>query len=447
MTKESFQTAYSVQYDDELRLDLEMTTEFGIIGTSIWQQNMALLEHLTLDRDSKLQQLEQLKEKLGLDELVYLSTCNRVEFLYVTSGKIRGRRVLHRLIDKLLCGQNNLSFFPNDFYHFTGKEAITHLFRTTSSLESLVVGETQITGQFKAAFEEASNSGLSGPMIDSLAKESMLTAKKVKRETSLGEGSLSMASLAAGELRTELESVENGTVALVGSGEMTVKMARYIRKHMKANLLFVNRTIDKAIDLAKQFDAMAVSLEDFKSKPGSIVAIVSATAAVDAVFDESFLDRLEKSDRKVVCVDLAIPRDFSLEFNLDERVMLIDIPALKHKGQGNLRNKFVESGKANDIVREAVNQFLSNSIESSLKPIFTEGYKESIQLAHKAFNDLFEKKVTSIGEDEKEAVLKLMTKLIGHSSFQPVKMLSASLVDSKTDIGLNKLAVGRKLAV
>ena len=129
--------------------------EFGIIGTSIWQQNMPLLEKLTLDRETKIEQLQQLKEVLGIDELIYLSTCNRVEFFYANEESNDRGNLLHRLIDFFFADGSDMNFFPNDFYNYTGKEAITHLFRTVSSLESLVVGETQITGQFKDAFQEA----------------------------------------------------------------------------------------------------------------------------------------------------------------------------------------------------------------------------------------------------------------------------------------------------
>ncbi len=421
--------------------------ELGIIGTSIWQQNMPLLEKLTLDRDQKNDTLTEIKAILDLDELVYLATCNRVEFIYVTSRPNRGARIMHRLIDTFFSERRDISFFPNDFYHFEGKDAITHLFRTASSLESLVLGENQIAGQFKQAHLDASEAGLTGPVLDSLIQEALNVARKVKSQTSLGEGALSMASLAGNELRAGLNSAENPLVALIGSGKMQVKLARFVRESLGGKLLFVNRTFSKAEDLADEFGGEAMRLDQFLQTPPAIDAIVSATASVEPIFDGEFLDRLAGHGRRVVCIDLAVPRDFCLDFVGDDRVSLIDIPALKAKSQGSLRQKFVEAGKANEIVRNAVNKYLSNQIEVSLKPIFQDTYRETLETAEKALGELFSKRVTSLATEDQEAVLRVVTKLIGQSTFGPVRRLSQQLVEKGQELNLPNPAQNFREAV
>ena len=288
--------------------------EIGIIGTSIWQQNMRLLEKLTLDREGKLDRLMQLKAVLGVDELIYLSTCNRVEFIFATSGNGSTARVLHRLIDFFFAKGRDISFFPNDFYQYTGRDAVRHLFRTVSSLESLVVGETQITGQVKEAAREAAEAGLMGPALDTLLKEAFAVAKRVRTETGLGEGSVSMASLAYEELeRTFAGRTTVPTVALVGAGPMTLKMARYITKTKLANLLFVNRTVEKAQKLVDEFGGVAIPLAQFKNEAPRVDAIVSATACSHFVFTGEFLEKTDLAAAPVICIDLAIPHDFSPE--------------------------------------------------------------------------------------------------------------------------------------
>jgi len=218
-----------------------LNMKFGIAGTSIWQQNQALIEHLTLDRDTVVVELQCLKMALGATELICLSTCNRVEFLYVTDDKSE-EGILHRLIDYFFCGDTMTNFSPNDFYHFTGKDAITHLFRTTASLESLVVGETQIASQFKDAYQLAVDNSLCGHILTNLSEEALKVSKKVRRETSIGEGAVSMASLAVKSLISKLDpETAEPVMALVGSGEMTVKLARYIKKTSVGQLLFVTR--------------------------------------------------------------------------------------------------------------------------------------------------------------------------------------------------------------
>jgi len=416
-----------------------VATEFGIIGTSIWQQNMALLERLTVSRESKLEKLAELKKALHLDELVYLSTCNRVEFIYVSSGEFSGDDLLHRLVDYFFRDGRQISFFPNDFYHYTDKEAITHMFRTVSSLESLVVGETQITGQFKTSCQEAAEAGLAGDGILKVAEEALAVAKKVKRETGLGNGSVSMASLAGNEIAAHLKGIDKPLIALVGAGEMSVKLARIITKNNLGNMLFVNRTIEKAQGLADEFGGEVMALTDFQQAPPAVAAIVTATACPEAILDKDFVSKLPTDDRQVLCIDLAIPRDFALEVAYESGVVLLDIPHLKQKGNGNLRKKFVEVSKANQIVKEAVHKFLSDRIKLSLKPIFENSFNESLELAQRALNDLFAKRVTSLDAEDQEAVSQLVKKLIGHSAFQPAKSLSEHLAQEHTKLNLTSL--------
>ncbi len=411
--------------------------EFGIIGTSIWQQNVKLLEHLTIDRDSRVETLKRLKDHLSLDELIYLSTCNRVEFVYVSSGRFGGSKLLHRLIDFFFRGQQGFGFFPNDFYHYTGREAVAHLFRTTASLESLVVGEAQIAGQYKEAYMEALATGLAGVALKDISEEALVVAKKVKRETAVGSGSVSMASLAADELASACN--ENSLIALIGAGTMTIKLARYVLDHKLGRLLFVNRTVEKAAKFVEQFGGSAISLDEFIAEPQQVDAIVSATAATEAIFDQNFLDRLPKQDLPVVCIDLAIPKDFCDCFGSSDKVRLVDIAYLRSQCSSNLRQKFIETGKANEIVREAVNVYMSDRIEVSLKPIFTDSFQESMQLAKRALDDLFAKKVTSLNDEEKDAIYRLVTKLIANSAYQPAKVLSDKLANLTDEIDLSEL--------
>lgn len=421
--------------------------EFGIIGTSIWQQNMPLLELLTLDRDDKHEKLTQLKDALGISEMIYLSTCNRVEFFYVNlEGDNRGN-ILHRLIDFFFSDGTELNFFPNDFYHYTGKEAITHLFRTVASLESLVVGETQITGQFKDASIDALDHNLAGPTLKKLSEEALLVAKKIKRETSLGEGAQSMASLASTELKEYYEGKTDLVFALVGAGTMTEKFAKYINKAKLGRLIFVNRSKDKAVSLSETYGGEAMSLEEFKNDPPKVDSIVSATAAKEPVFDFDFAKRLQKTEHRIMCVDLAIPRDFNDDIKHNPNIKVVDIPFLKSKSQSNLRRKFIEASKANRIVKESVQKFLQDCLEGSIKPIFHNSYQESIELAKNAFGDLFKTKVKNLSPEEEAAILNLVTKLIGNTVFQPARKLSQQLALNKQQFELEDIPVYTKEAI
>ncbi len=409
--------------------------EVGVIGSSVWQQNMPLLESLTLDREDKINRLHELKSSLKISELIYLATCNRVEFIYASPDKVSGDKILHRLIDFFFGRGREINFFPNDFYHYAGREAINHVFRTVSSLESLVVGETQITGQFKSAYQDATGAGLAGPFLCKLAEEALLAAKRIRRETQLGRGAQSMASLANNELLDHLKNLKDPLIALIGAGEMTHKFAKYVRKSGIGRLLFVNRTVEKAEKLAEEYGGNTVSLNNFLESPSAISAIVSATASPEPIFDRNFVERLNSnSEKPVLCIDLAIPRDFAESLKADGRVKLVDIPSLKAKSNGNLREKFIESSKANEILKESVHKFLSSRMEVSIKPIFQESYEESLRMADEALSDLFANRITSLKKDEKEAVARLVKRIVGHSSFQPARILSECLTKAQAQL-------------
>lgn len=405
----------------------------GIIGTSIWQQNNRLLNRMTLNPESKQTKMEELKDALGVDELIYLSTCNRIEFLYSAPESIQPSQILHRLIDFFFKGNNDIAFFPNDFYNFQGRNALSHLFRMVSSLESMVIGETQITGQFKQAYYDAKEYGLVGQVLDHLAQRALMVARCVKRKTSIGRGSLSMASIAGDALMQQLTDIENPTIALIGAGPMSSKLAKYIQDSFKAELLFVNRTVDKAEELAEKFGGSAVSLDTFLKTPVKINGIVSATSSDKPIFTQSFIDKFDNESLPKVCIDLAIPRDFSSDFDSHTNIELVDIPQLKNHHQGNLRDKFVEAGRANEIIREEVNRYLSNQIEISLKPIINASYQESLEMANKALDKLFTNKLSELDKKQQDAVSHLVAKLIGHSSFQSVRLLSEYMVDAKAE--------------
>ena len=401
----------------------------GIIGTSVWQQNLPLIEKLTIDREIRDDEIARLKQKLDLTELIYLATCNRVEFIYVQNDQSNTKNPLHSLLDFFFSKGHDISFFPNDFYHYTGKEAVSHLYRTVSSLESLVIGETQITGQFTDAWTWSKESSISGPILDSLSRNALRVAKRVRRDTDIGRGAVSMASLAMNALISNLTNNEKPRIAITGSGPMTVKCAQYLQKNIECDLIFVNRTVSKAEGLAERFKGELLSLKSFKEDPGKVDAIISATASQCVIFNSDFLNRLSLTNDKVTCIDMAIPRDFSEDFADSDIITLVDIAELRAREQKNLRHRFVKVSRANEIVAEEVEKDYANRIETTLKPIFHQSYQESLAMAENAFSDLFEKRVTSLDESDRKAVMNLVAKLLGHSSFQPAKMLSDHLSD------------------
>lgn len=412
---------------------LPVRHHLGLIGTSVWQQNTALLERLTINRDEIERVLPELKKCLKVNELVYLSTCNRVEFLFTTSGQVHSAQILHRLIDFFFRHSKDISFFPNDFLVFQGRAAVGHLFRVASSLESVVVGETQIAGQLGEALAQSQNCGVCGPTLEDLVLKALLASRRVRRETNIGAGAVSMASLAFDAISSHLADNKFARVALVGSGPMTRKMAVYLTEAGFDNLLFVNRTLEAIRPIAESFSSPCMSLDEFQATLPQVDAIVSATAAPDALFGAAFCGQLRQADRPVLCVDLAIPRDFAPECASNPNIRLIDIPSLKAAGNRNLREKFVEAGKANDIVRDEVAKYFAGQVHVTMKPLFHQCREESLEMAHRTLNDLFDGRLKSLSESDRRVITELVEKVVNHSSSLPARLLSDHLAGNDTD--------------
>lgn len=405
-----------------------MNTTVRVIGTSISEGNMPLLERLTIAPEERAAKLLQLKEQLGVTEILYLPTCNRVEFIVSCEPEVSAVQIRNRLLDFFLADGRDFEFAPSDLYEFSAASAIRHIFRVVSAMESLVIGETQITGQFKSAFIDGKDEyGLIGQRLEPLAEAALLVAKRVRNETSLGSGSLSMASLVMEELESDGPLPENYTVALIGSGEMSRKMAAYLRKRNIKNILFVNRTIEKAEALAAKYTGRAVGLSEFVTDPGSVDAIVSATSASDPILDGAFLNRLTENNSHTVCVDLAIPRDFSTEFQLHDSTTLIDIPYLKRRRESNLRQKFQEVDSAAELIDRAVTEFQSAQIERTLRPVLRRSYQESLEFALENCDKLLSSRLEGQSDETERLVKNLLKKVVGFSSAKFAHAVSAHL--------------------
>ncbi len=395
-----------------------MSVTLNIIGTSIAKGNMALLERLTISPQDRPKLLPELKKRLDVSELVYLATCNRVEVTTICDTHITAATIRNRVLDFFLAGGRDFEFTPADLYQLSSGEAVRHLFRVASSLESLVVGETQITGQFKDAYQECSNLNLVGERLELAMQKALHTARHVRNETDIGNGSLSIASLVMNELEEKGDLSGITKVALVGSGEMSSKMGRYLQGWGVRNLLFVNRTLDKARQLASRFSAKAVALDEFTANPDAIDVIVSATSASLPIFNTTFLKRLQILKKKITCVDLAIPRDFADEFKTAEYITYIDILELQRRQKDNLRNRFMEMDKASNIIDQEVRDYQRAQFESDLRPVVRKSFEESLQYALNQCDVLFSSRLNGQSPDEVRVFKALIRRVVGFSSAQ-----------------------------
>ncbi len=366
--------------------------------------SMRTLADLTLDRETRAEQLQDLRRSLGVDELVYLATCNRVAFVVLS------RRPASELFARLgrwfgeqvLTGDRRVP--PADeWLVLSGPDAVDHLVRVGSALDSMVLGERQILGQLKQAYQDAVAADLCTSRLGFVLEQIFAVAKRVFSETDLARGRLSMVALVADELARFRHGRPRLRAALVGAGEMTEKLARTLVKGGGVELLFVNRTVDKARTLASRHGGRALALKDFLAAPEPVDLLATSTAAPATLFDRDFLDRC-RGEHGLLAVDLAVPADIDPAAGDLDGVRLLDLEALRRIAGANLQERQAAIGDAERIVTEGIGEIVDRWREREVGPYIGDLIQRTTEESLGALRELLSGDLAHLGEAEKRVL-------------------------------------------
>ena len=406
-------------------------SRIGCISAKIGRAPLQLLETLTIPQESRRPEVGRLKKLLRLDELIYLATCNRVEFIFLLPEEKEIRDVRNGILDYYFRDDiSKTEFEPDSFRIFTGRDAIKHIFRVASSLDSIVIGEAQILGQLKEAHKLALDIKAVGSVLDRVMAAAFRSAKTVRTETDLGKKPVSMASLVALRLQEILEKRPDSTIALVGAGVMTAKMAQTIRKKYNNRLIFVNRTIERIMSYALQFEGEAVRLSDFLEGKSKADIVISSTASDRPVFDISAIYKIRTSAEYFYAFDLAVPRDFSPNIPEDNTLDIWDIERLNRLSSRNRRQRFRVADRANNIVEQHVREFIKKEITHLISPLFHASMETTTALAEESLDKLFEDRLSHLSDADRRLLIYWSRKLLAKTSFIPAKNMAEQIVDS-----------------
>ncbi len=320
-----------------------------VAGLSYKTTPVEIREKLAVQR-SRLQCCGcRLKLRGGLDEVVLLSTCNRVE-IYGVSPWIHGR--VHQLFQEL----TNCDFdFTPHLYVKEGAEAAKHLFAVASGLDSLVIGETEITGQVKNAYQLAKDAGLVGKKMNRLFQTALSVVKKIRTNTGIGRGATSVGSVAV-ELAEKVfgNSLSEKTVMILGAGKMGEACVKHLAKRGAKTVLVANRSVERAEKLAEEFGGRAVRIEDSAAAVTEADILVSSTGSPDIVLRREDVARTlsARGNRPLVLVDIAVPRDIDPAVAELPNVFLYDIDDLEAVVRENTKNREQELAVCQQIIAE-----------------------------------------------------------------------------------------------
>jgi len=306
----------------------------------------------------------RLKLRGALEEVVLLSTCNRVE-IYGVSPWIHGR--VQQLFQELT--NSDFDFTPH-LYVKEGAEAAKHLFSVASGLDSMVLGETEITGQVKNAYQSAKEAGLTGKKMNRLFQTALQVVKAVRTKTAIGRGATSVGSVAV-ELTEKVFDRDLGdkTVMILGAGKMGEACVKHLAKRGAKTVLVSNRSFERAEKLATEFGGRAVHIEDSMAAMTEADILVSSTGSPDIVLKREDVEKIlpARGNRPLVLVDIAVPRDIDPAVAQLPNVFLYDIDDLEAVVRENTKNRGQELAFCHAIIDEHTVELMARFNVSATK--------------------------------------------------------------------------------
>ncbi|RLC25022.1 MAG: glutamyl-tRNA reductase [Deltaproteobacteria bacterium] len=327
-----------------------------LIGVNHKTAPVELREKLSFSSEEIISALEFLKQDKDIKESLLFSTCNRTEILYIPQT---GEQI-DKMIE-FLSHQRKIDSaeFKSSLYIYKEDEAIRHLFMVASSLDSMVVGEPQILGQIKQAYRVAVENNASGVLLNRLMHKTFSIAKKVRKETGIGDNAVSI-SYAAIELANKIFSdLSQKSVLLLGAGEMAELAVEHLISNKVKNIVVANRTFKNAVELAQKFNGHAVKFEERQDALKDVDIIISSTGATEYVLT---LDQVKQAMKKrrhntLFFIDIAVPRDIDPKINTVSNAYVYDIDDLKNIVESNIEQRGKETIKAQRFIEEAVLKF------------------------------------------------------------------------------------------
>jgi glutamyl-tRNA reductase len=330
--------------------------EIILIGLNHKTAPVSLRECLSFTLEQTPDALETILATVPVKEALIFSTCNRMEILFVPDSEKAADLVIKFLSDyKALPIQE----FEPSLYLYKNDDAIKHLFRVAASLDSMIVGEPQILGQIKKAYKNAIANNSSGTILNRLMHKAFSIAKRVRKETGIGDNAVSI-SYAAVELANKIFSdLNRRSVMLMGAGEMAELAVEHLISNGVKKIIVANRTFANAVSLAQRFDGQAVKFEELETFLHDVDIIISSTGATGHVLTKTQVKRAmaQRKNRPLFCIDIAVPRDLDPGINQINNAYLYDIDDLQNLVNDNLEERSREAIKGERLVEEAVVKF------------------------------------------------------------------------------------------
>jgi glutamyl-tRNA reductase len=343
-----------------------------VVGLSHKNAPVEVRERFAAGKDQEVQLLDALKNAGPVGECVFLSTCNRVEVLVAPKPDASPKEVSAAVREVLRrhSGAASAAELDGWLYERRGDDAVRHLFRVAASLDSMVVGEPQILGQVKDAFETAVRHGTVRGPLERCVSRAFSVAKRIRTETALGVGTVSISSVAVDLARGIFGSLDASTVLLVGAGEMAEAACRSLGKDAKS-IRVTNRSFERAATLAREFGGVASTLDALEAELSLADVVVTSTGATNYIVTAELVRRVMKTrrGRTLFFVDISVPRNVDPEVHGIDNVYVFDVDDLEAQVKEGMRARSQEVIRAEAIVDEELAAFRAWQRSADVKPV------------------------------------------------------------------------------
>ncbi len=304
--------------------------------------------------------LQSLRNSGAAEEAVILSTCNRVE-LYASSN-LEPAAAFSALREFLVNCHEYKEPLTDEIYSLGEPQSLYHLFRVACGLDSMVLGETEILGQLKKAYDLALQAGHTGSRLNKAFPRAFNVAKHIRTETNIQRGSISVASVAVELAQKIFSDLDDREVMVIGAGDTSEKTARALLSRGAHGIVVTNRSHEKAVALAAELGGRAVPFDQWETEFPGIDIIISSTTAPHYILDRARLEPLMKlrRNRPLLLVDIAVPRDIEPEVNVMNNVFLFNIDDLQAVADDSLKQRKEEVARCEEIIRDKAQALLAS---------------------------------------------------------------------------------------
>jgi glutamyl-tRNA reductase len=388
--------------------------------------------------------LNRLRQYETVEEVVILSTCNRVEVVAASGDCQSASSDISAFLNEQRARRVAPSLEGHVYVH-RGPEAVRHLFRVAASLDSMVVGEPQILGQLKQYYDAAQQADAVGAILHRLFHRSFSVAKRVRSETGIGSGAVSVSSIAVDLAKRIFDRFDDKTVMLIGAGKMGDSMARYLQSHGVHSMMVTNRTFERAVELADKIQGSPIRFEDFPRYLKMADLVIGCAGAPEVVVDAAAVERVlrERKQKAMFFIDIGDRRNFDPRINDLDNVYLYNIDDLKSVAEDNRQDRASEAQKAEEIVQEEVQSFARWMGSLEQVPTITALRQHFEEIRRREIDKSLGGGLRDLSAEQRAALEDLTTAMINKLLHGPITQLKSNSADDGGDATLYIAALKR----